>query len=389
MDLLAQNIVHNLQAEIEDLTARLRKVEAENQQLRYQQGTCFPLMELPPEIRILVWKNALPNRRVLRISELPASGYEPREKMFCSARPPVLLHICRESREVALAHFRPFFSEKCGSEMPRPIYFRPKLDILYIDVMFLDEITSEYPEVNEIESIAIPIRSPRNLDLSGKMTGMKSLFFVTALEEPWPWNRCCSTVELSPNPDRKERELEWTDYISMIRCYERNFPNRPKVPNIEHVEAVVGKLSEMNLRGTPSADECELAGSVAVVEHIVRPSTVLAVREFPKEAIDETLDRFKRIRHDNIILALECFGGKSLYQAVESFHSTKQVVRELKEELESLDGVLQSLQQAVMAYGEELAGLNLPLLCCGKACREFEDIINKCATHSNDSKTSF
>ncbi|QSS65613.1 hypothetical protein I7I51_06459 [Histoplasma capsulatum] len=227
--------------------------------------------------------------------------------------------------------------------MPRPIYFRPKLDILYIDVMFPDEITSEYPEVNEIESIAIPIRSPRNLDLSGKMTGMKSLFLVTALEEPWPWNRCCSTIELSPNPDHKERELEWTDYISMIRRYERNFPNRPKVPNIEHVEAVVGKLdgagfsylmgddslSSQNpapnqapnkrkgsppqelprklLKGKPrdlslpaivsSGDraqqalvvrnespwdtfsrvyECELAGSVAVVEHIVRPSTVLA-----------------------------------------------------------------------------------------------------------------
>ncbi|EDN08844.1 hypothetical protein I7I51_00501 [Histoplasma capsulatum] len=53
--------------------------------------------------------------------------------------------------------------------------------------------------------------------------------------------------------------------------------------------------------------ECELAGPVAVVERIVRPSTVLAVREFSKEAIDETLDRFKCIRHDNIILAQECF----------------------------------------------------------------------------------
>ncbi|EDN06866.1 predicted protein [Histoplasma mississippiense (nom. inval.)] len=72
-----------------------------------------------------------------------------------------------------------------------------------------------------------------------------------------------------------------------------------------------------------------------------------------------------------------------------SFRSTKRVVRELKEELESLDGVLQSLQQAVVAYGDELAGLNLPLLRCGKACREFEDVINKCVTHSAGSKTSF
>ncbi|OJD27146.1 hypothetical protein ACJ73_01454 [Blastomyces percursus] len=247
MDLLAQNIVHNLQAEIEDLKARLRKVEAENQQLRYQQATCFPLMELPPEIRVLVWKDALPNRRVLRISELPASGYEPGEKMFCSARPPVLLHVCVESREVALAHFKPFFREKCESKMPRPIYFRPKLDILYIDVRTPDDISEEYPEVNEIESIAIQIRPPRSIDLRGTMTGMTSLFLVTALEEPWPLNRCCSTVELSPDPARKESELEWTDYISRMRRRDRNnFPPLPKFPNIQHVEAVVGKLVRNN-----------------------------------------------------------------------------------------------------------------------------------------------
>ncbi|ODH45033.1 serine/threonine protein kinase [Paracoccidioides brasiliensis] len=38
--------------------------------------------------------------------------------------------------------------------------------------------------------------------------------------------------------------------------------------------------------------------------------------EFPKEAIDETLDRFKRIRHDNIILALECFRTADLLHVV-------------------------------------------------------------------------
>ncbi|OJD23046.1 serine/threonine protein kinase [Blastomyces percursus] len=62
--------------------------------------------------------------------------------------------------------------------------------------------------------------------------------------------------------------------------------------------------------------ECELAGPVSVVERLVRPSTVLAVREFPKEVIDETLDRFKRIRHDNIILALECFRTADLLHVV-------------------------------------------------------------------------
>ncbi|EEH11709.1 conserved hypothetical protein [Histoplasma capsulatum G186AR] len=81
--------------------------------------------------------------------------------------------------------------------------------------------------------------------------------------------------------------------------------------------------------------------------------------------------------------------SKSLYQAVESFRSTKRAVRELKEELEALDRILQSLQEAVVTYGDELAGLSLPLLRCGKACKEFEDVINKCVTHSAGSKTSF
>ncbi|EGC46698.1 conserved hypothetical protein [Histoplasma capsulatum var. duboisii H88] len=81
--------------------------------------------------------------------------------------------------------------------------------------------------------------------------------------------------------------------------------------------------------------------------------------------------------------------SKSLYQAVESFRSTKRAVRELKEELEALDRVLQSLQEAVVTYVDELAGLSLPLLRCGKACKEFEDVINKCVTHSAGSKTSF
>lgn len=41
--------------------------------------------------------------------------------------------------------------------------------------------------------------------------------------------------------------------------------------------------------------------------------------------------------------------SKSLYQVIESFHSTKRVIWELKKELETLDEVLQSLQQAAVA----------------------------------------
>jgi hypothetical protein len=52
--------------------------------------------------------------------------------------------------------------------------------------------------------------------------------------------------------------------------------------------------------------KCELAGSVTVVERRVCSSTLLAVRTFPDKASKELLEKF-RIRHDNVIAALECF----------------------------------------------------------------------------------
>jgi hypothetical protein len=79
----------------------------------------------------------------------------------------------------------------------------------------------------------------------------------------------------------------------------------------------------------------------------------------------------------------------SLRQVVDSFQSNKKVIRELKEELEALNGVLQSLQQAAADNGEHLSGLNLPLFRCGKACKDFEEVIIKCTAHSGGSRTSF
>jgi hypothetical protein len=79
----------------------------------------------------------------------------------------------------------------------------------------------------------------------------------------------------------------------------------------------------------------------------------------------------------------------SLYQAVDSFQSNKRIIRELKEELEALDGVLKSLQQAAVDNGTDLTSLNLPLFRCGKACKEFEAVMIKCTAHSGGSRTSF
>lgn len=82
--------------------------------------------------------------------------------------------------------------------------------------------------------------------------------------------------------------------------------------------------------------------------------------------------------------------SKVLYELVVSFQSNKKQVRELKEELEALDAVLESLQQtATSTENAHLAALKLPLLRCGNACAEFQAAIAKCSAHSGGPRTSF
>jgi hypothetical protein len=92
------------------------------------------------------------------------------------------------------------------------------------------------------------------------------------------------------------------------------------------------------------------------------------------------------------LLALTVFAFQSsvsLCQVVDSFQSNKKFIRELKEELEALNGVLQSLQLAVVDNSGHHSVLNLPLFRCGKACKDFEEVISKCTAHSGGSRTSF
>jgi hypothetical protein len=91
------------------------------------------------------------------------------------------------------------------------------------------------------------------------------------------------------------------------------------------------------------------------------------------------------------LLALAAFAlqsSKSLYLAVESFQNNPRTIRELTEELEALDGVLQSLHETASNSNVDLTGLKLPLLRCGNACRDLEALINKCTTHSGGSRMS-
>jgi hypothetical protein len=92
------------------------------------------------------------------------------------------------------------------------------------------------------------------------------------------------------------------------------------------------------------------------------------------------------------LLTLVVFAFQSsqlLYQAVASFQSNHRIVRELREELEALNGVLESLRETATNADADFTSLKLPLLRCGKACNDFEAVIVKCTAHSGGPRTSF
>jgi Fungal N-terminal domain of STAND proteins len=93
------------------------------------------------------------------------------------------------------------------------------------------------------------------------------------------------------------------------------------------------------------------------------------------------------------LLALATFAFRSsitLYNTIQSFQSHPKRVRDLTEELEALSGVLGPLSETVSATTDvDLSTLDLPLLRCGNACKEFEQELLKCSSRSGGSRTSF
>jgi Fungal N-terminal domain of STAND proteins len=91
------------------------------------------------------------------------------------------------------------------------------------------------------------------------------------------------------------------------------------------------------------------------------------------------------------VLGLTTFAiqsSKILYEVFESFRNQGRSVRELREELEALGGVLQSLHDTLGDPEIDLSVLKTPLLRCGQACQQFAEIVGKCTTRSGRDHTS-
>ncbi|KUM55333.1 hypothetical protein ACN42_g11983, partial [Penicillium freii] len=93
------------------------------------------------------------------------------------------------------------------------------------------------------------------------------------------------------------------------------------------------------------------------------------------------------------LVALATFAFQSstaLFDVVQSYQSHPKRVRDLTEELETLNGVLSPLTEILNVNNDiNIASLEYPLLRCGNPCRDFEEELRKSSTRSLAGKTSF
>ncbi|KAM0321858.1 hypothetical protein ACHAQA_009863 [Verticillium albo-atrum] len=88
------------------------------------------------------------------------------------------------------------------------------------------------------------------------------------------------------------------------------------------------------------------------------------------------------------VLVATAQSTKALYQTVQSFRDQPRAVRQLQDELKSLDGVLDSLHDAIEEDATFFVALGLPLRQCCEVCTEFQALVVKCTTHSDGARPS-
>jgi len=107
--------------------------------------TCFP--QLPTELRLKIWKTALPGSRVVRIdfdnninrnfnSGDNRHGYCHSNRITVPIRNPVLLSVSCEARQVALEQYQPVFHAHATSKQ-ETTYFDYENDVLYFNASIL------------------------------------------------------------------------------------------------------------------------------------------------------------------------------------------------------------------------------------------------------------
>ena len=108
-----------------------------------QMTSTFPLFrELPPELRLMVWQNALPGARTIHLVKVVAEDANPcsRKKSQCTSTIPCpktvisMLHTCAESRAVVVRRYKALFSPRSLTDRFFSLhFFDPATDGIFVD----------------------------------------------------------------------------------------------------------------------------------------------------------------------------------------------------------------------------------------------------------------
>ena len=82
--------------------------------------------------------------------------------------------------------------------------------------------------------------------------------------------------------------------------------------------------------------------------------------------------------------------SQSLYEAVSSFRSQRQTIKDVLADLAALVTVLNTIKERAQQPAEatKLEPIRQPLECCKTICDEMREMLDACTTHTNDSQAS-
>ena len=196
--------------------------EVENLGLGATFDTFHPFPKLPVELRLKVWKHALPERRVVEIDYDRWAGWFPRRK--AAHEPSALLAACKESREEFLRVYSLQISRKTihrwtgsyAASYTSPVcYVDPEFDILFpieardkntaIPSEGLDALVA-LPKIRMLRSIGIGLWSVSELSLEA-LWSVNFIFLTIARIGNTPPNIMFKTLR---KPDGQSEHIKQT-----------------------------------------------------------------------------------------------------------------------------------------------------------------------------------
>jgi hypothetical protein len=189
----------------------------------------FPqFMELPLEIRLLIWYFA---STVGRVVELQWSRLGMGFRNCAAPRPAAVLHTCHESREEALRVFRPYFGMRGRRN---PIYVDPVNDVLFFRLppgLYVSQWMSEWMQRSK--------RPEREKLLREELKGIRRVAFLARDIEYNGSPFSARPVRLLP--DLEELIILWADW-SLRTLEGRGFNLIEGVsPHVNHVHTNVSQ----------------------------------------------------------------------------------------------------------------------------------------------------